>query len=95
MAFLEIQNISKTYVSHQKSVHALDNVSFTMEEHEFCCLIGYSGCGKSTLLRIVDGLIYPTSGQVLIKGNTVNRPGFDRGMVFQQFHLLPWNLSEA
>ena len=90
MAFLEIQNISKTYSSPQKSVHALDNVSFTMKEHEFCCLIGYSGCGKSTLLRIVDGLLYPTSGQVLIKGNTVNRPGFDRGMVFQQFNLLPW-----
>ncbi len=90
MAFLEVRNISKTYRSRQKDVQALDNVSFTMEEHEFCCLIGYSGCGKSTLLRIVDGLIQPTSGQLLIRGRTTDRPGLDRGMVFQQFNLLPW-----
>jgi len=90
VAFLEVRNISKTYRSRQKDVEALDNVSFTMEEHEFCCLIGYSGCGKSTLLRIVDGLIQPTSGQLLIRGRTTDRPGLDRGMVFQQFNLLPW-----
>ena len=76
--------------SQPKDIQALDSISLSMKEQEFYCLIGHSGCGKSTLLRIIDGLIKPTSGEVRIKGELINQPGWDRGMVFQHFNLLPW-----
>ncbi len=90
MSYLEVHNVSKVFRSQPRDVQALDSISLTMKEREFYCLIGHSGCGKSTLLRIIDGLIKPTTGEVRIKGELVNRPGWDRGMVFQHFNLLPW-----
>lgn len=97
MAYLEIQNISKVFKTGTgRSVqytHALDKINFNMDQGEFYCIVGPSGCGKSTLLRIVDGLIKPNGGQVTIDGRPVKEPGFDRGMVFQQFNLLPWRTA--
>jgi len=90
MSYLEVLNVSKVFRGQPKDVQALDGISLTMKEREFYCLIGHSGCGKSTLLRIIDGLIKPTTGEVRIKGELVNQPGWDRGMVFQHFNLLPW-----
>lgn len=90
MSYLEVLNVSKVFRGQPKDVQALDGISLTMKEREFYCLIGHSGCGKSTLLRIIDGLIKPTTGEVRIKGELVNRPGWNRGMVFQHFNLLPW-----
>ncbi len=90
MPYVEVRNISKVFRAQKKNVQALQNVSFTMEQRGFYCLIGHSGCGKSTLLRIMDGLIEPTSGEVLIRSKLTTHPGLDRGMVFQQFNLLPW-----
>ncbi len=55
---------------------------------------GPSGCGKTTLLRVIDGLIRPDSGEVLIDGRPVTRPSPDAAMVFQQFHLFPWKQLE-
>ena len=90
MSYLEVHKVSKVFRSQPKDIQALDSISLSMKEQEFYCLIGHSGCGKSTLLRIIDGLIKPTSGEVRIKGELVNQPGWDRGMVFQHFNLLPW-----
>lgn len=97
MAYLEIRDVSKVFKTRKGSVvqetPALADVTFSMELGEFYCLVGPSGCGKSTLLRIIDGLLPAETGQVLIDGERVTEPGFDRGMVFQQFHLLPWRTA--
>jgi NitT/TauT family transport system ATP-binding protein len=87
---LELRNVGCTFDSSRGSVVALRNVDLELQEHEFVCVVGASGSGKSTLLRLIDGLIAPTSGEVLVGGAPVAGPGRDRAMVFQQDCLLPW-----
>jgi NitT/TauT family transport system ATP-binding protein len=72
------------------ALDVLDDVSFTIEKGTFVSFVGPSGCGKTTLLRIIDGLIRPSRGEVLIDGETVCGPSATRAMVFQEFNLLPW-----
>lgn len=69
---------------------AIDGFSLTVDDGEFVSILGPSGCGKSTFLKIVDGLIQPTAGQVLLDGRPITRPGRDRAMVFQDPSLFPW-----
>jgi NitT/TauT family transport system ATP-binding protein len=83
---ITVQNVTKAY----ESTRALDDVSFSVSEGEFCCIVGPSGCGKTTLLRAIAGLDDPDSGSVLIDGDQVTGPGLDRGMVFQEYALFPW-----
>jgi NitT/TauT family transport system ATP-binding protein len=71
-------------------LEALRNINVQVERGEFISLVGPSGCGKTTMLRIVAGLEAATNGQVLLDGRTVDRPGGDRGFVFQSDNLLPW-----
>lgn len=69
---------------------AVKETSLTIEPGEFVCILGPSGCGKSTLLNSVAGYVKPSSGKVTVDGKTITSPGPDRGMVFQQYSLLPW-----
>jgi NitT/TauT family transport system ATP-binding protein len=69
---------------------ALEQIDFSVEKGEMICILGRSGCGKSTLLKILAGFVAPTSGQVLLRGLPVLRPGPDRGVVFQEDALFPW-----
>ena len=85
-----VSNVSKTFGSNESLVYALKNISFTVEEGSFVVIIGPSGCGKTSLLRIIDGLIPPNGGEVLIDGKPISGPGPDRSIVFQNFRLLPW-----
>ena len=71
-------------------VEALRDVSLQVTAGEFVCLVGPSGCGKTTLLRLMDGLLEPDSGQVIIDGDRRAKPGPHAGFVFQSFRLLPW-----
>ena len=87
---LEVDNVTRIFVSTHGRQVALENVSLKVHRREFVCVIGPSGCGKSTLIRIVAGLDDPTSGQVLLEGKPVSGPGSDRGMVFQGYTLFPW-----
>ena len=87
---LSIENVSKTFQSASRNVVALDQVSVSVAEGEFVCLVGASGCGKSTLLNIIAGLEKPDSGTVLADGKPVTAPGRDRLVMFQESALFPW-----
>jgi ABC-type nitrate/sulfonate/bicarbonate transport system ATPase subunit len=71
-------------------VEALKGINFSVKKDEFMTVVGPSGCGKTTLLRVIDGLIKPDKGEVLIDGKPITGPGEDRGVVFQNFGLMPW-----
>jgi len=90
VAKLELRNVSMVYSQRGKPFAAVRDVSLQVEAGQFISIVGASGCGKTTLLRIVDGLTTPTRGQVWVDGQAVNRPGPDRGFVFQQDALFPW-----
>ena len=91
---IELQNLSKTFQSNGKDVKAVDSVSLTVNEGEICVFLGPSGCGKSTTLKMINRLIKPTSGKILINGEdttdldpvTLRR---NIGYVIQQIGLFP------
>ena len=87
---LAVDHLGKVFGEGQDSVLALKDIDFQVHRREFICVIGPSGCGKSTLIRILAGLDYPTSGQVLLDDERVEGPSPDRGMVFQGYTLFPW-----
>lgn len=74
---------------------ALDDISVDVRDGEFLVLVGPSGSGKSTLLDLLGGLTRPSGGQILLDGEPVTGPGLDRGIVFQQYALLPWRSARA
>ena len=74
---------------------AIEDINLDIEHNTFVSIIGPSGCGKSTLLDIIAGLSSATSGEVLINGQVVDKPGPDRGMVFQNYALMPWMTVEG
>lgn len=71
-------------------VTALDHISFSIDDGEFVAVVGPSGCGKSTLLKVLSDLLQPSSGAVLLRGEKVDRPRRDIGVVFQSPVLFPW-----
>ena len=91
MASLTLDRLTMRYrTGRGELITALEDVSLHVKDREFCVLVGTSGCGKSTILRLVAGLTAPTEGEVLVDGTPVDRPGADRGMVFQSYTLFPW-----
>jgi putative ABC transport system ATP-binding protein len=95
---ISLQNVNRYYKAGERSVHALDHVSLTIERHEFVAVVGPSGCGKSTLLHLIAGLDRPTAGEIVVDGLCLTTADdaalthFRRrqlGLVFQFFNLLP------
>ncbi len=72
------------------AVEAVSDVSMEVKPGDFVSIIGPSGCGKSTLLNVVAGFVKPSEGGVTVDGRPTEKPGADRGMVFQQYSLFPW-----
>jgi len=93
MSVLEVQNVTKKFVTDHSEMLALDNVSISLGKDEFVCLVGPSGCGKSTLLRIIAGLEKADSGTIVFHGQPIEKPTPKIAMVFQLFGLLPWKTA--
>jgi NitT/TauT family transport system ATP-binding protein len=90
---LEIEHITKTFITDSTKMLVLDDVSFSIGKDEFVCLVGPSGCGKSTLLRVIAGLEHADSGRIVFQGQPITKPTPKIAMVFQLFGLLPWKTA--
>ena len=89
---LRVERLSHEFVGPEpgRRLRVLEDVDFDASPGEFIAVVGPSGCGKSTLLTLVDGLLRPTAGRVLVDGREVTGPGSDRALVFQAASLFPW-----
>jgi NitT/TauT family transport system ATP-binding protein len=86
-----VSDLEKTYVTRGRTlVHALGGISVDIDVGEFVTIVGQSGCGKTTFMKILAGLIPRSSGAVSLRGQPVNGPSRDIGIVFQDPVLLPW-----
>lgn len=90
MAFLELDNVTFGYGVGSDRYEVLQNLSLSVEENEFIAVIGFSGSGKSTLMSVLAGLLKPDRGRILLHGQPVEGPSPERGIVFQNYSLLPW-----
>src|SRR5262245_5622823 len=93
MAYLEISGVNKSYPRTQSGggrLPVLRDINMKIEENEFVCIVGRSGSGKTTLISLIAGLLEPDLGEILLEGKSIDRPGPDRGVVFQSYSLLPW-----
>lgn len=89
--FLSVENMTQRYPDGQGGeLTVFENATFGVEKGEFVVILGHSGCGKSTIMNILAGLSDPTSGVVVMDGAEVKGPSLDRGVVFQNYSLLPW-----
>jgi NitT/TauT family transport system ATP-binding protein len=89
---LEVAGLGVTYGTGDAAVHAVGDITFSVQRGRFVCIVGPSGCGKTTLLKALSGLLRPTRGRVAVAGRPVDRPPKDLAMVFQDYSrsLLPW-----
>lgn len=90
MPLLEVKGVSKGFGSGKQRAEVLEDINLEIETGEFVAIIGYSGAGKTTLMSLLAGLIKPDSGTVKLNGKAMDGPGPDRGIVFQNYSLLPW-----
>lgn len=87
---ISMRDVRKSYPAASGSTLVLDGITLDIAPGELISLVGPSGCGKSTLIRVFSGLLAPTRGRALLKGEPITRPRGDVGIVFQQANLLPW-----
>jgi nitrate/nitrite transport system ATP-binding protein len=87
---LELINVSKGFGEGKDRTEVLKNINLKIEESEFVAIVGYTGSGKTTLIKMMAGLLAPDKGEILFKGRPFNGPSRERGIVFQNYSLLPW-----
>jgi len=90
MPYLEVRAVEKSFVTPRGVTRVLGGASLALEDGEFVAIVGYSGSGKTTLISLVAGLLAPDAGEIVLDGARVTEPGPERGIVFQQYSLLPW-----
>lgn len=89
--YLSIERLTQRFPDGQGgTLTVFEDATFGIGKGEFVCILGHSGCGKSTIMNILAGLAEPTSGVVKMDGFEVSGPSLDRGVVFQNYSLLPW-----
>ncbi|MBX9642511.1 MAG: nitrate ABC transporter ATP-binding protein [Novosphingobium sp.] len=92
---LSLRGLIKSYTGGAGTTEVLGGIDLDVREGEFIAVLGFSGAGKTTLVSAVAGLIEPDSGQILLRGESIDGPGKDRGLVFQSYSLFPWLSVEA
>ena len=90
MARLELRGVCKGFDADSGRREVLKDIDLTIEDREIVAIVGYSGVGKTTLISLIAGLIMPDKGTITLDGKPVKGPGRDRGVVFQNYALLPW-----
>ncbi|ASF48753.1 nitrate/sulfonate/bicarbonate ABC transporter ATP-binding protein [Methylovulum psychrotolerans] len=90
MPLVELINVCKSYGDGKDKTSILKNINLSIKDGEFIAIVGFSGSGKTTLISTLAGLIQADSGQVLKQGKPITGPGPDRGVVFQNYSLMPW-----
>ena len=89
---IEIRDLTVDYVNEDRGERhrAIQSLTLDVRENEFLCVVGPSGCGKSTLIAAIAGFLRPAAGELTMDGRRITGPGADRGVVFQEYALLPW-----
>lgn len=87
---VELSDISKGFGRGYSRSTVLRDINLSVQEGDFVSIIGYSGTGKSTLINLIAGLLKPDSGSAKMDGTEITGPGPERGIVFQNYSLLPW-----
>jgi len=87
---LEFKGVTKSYGTGTQRTIVLNDINLRIEEGEFVAIVGFSGSGKSTLISLIAGLQQADAGELLVKGKAIAGPGPDRGVVFQNYSLMPW-----
>src|SRR6266487_2551757 len=90
MSFLELKNVSKGYGANGSRSEGRRDINLQSEKGEFGAIVGFSGAGKTTLINLITGLLKPDSGTARLNDLEITEPGPDRGVVFQNYSLLPW-----
>lgn len=90
MPFLELKNVHKGFGAAPARTEVLRDLNLQIEKGEFVAIVGYSGSGKTTLINLIAGLTRPDQGTVTLNDLEIREPGPDRGLVFQNYSLLPW-----
>jgi nitrate/nitrite transport system ATP-binding protein len=90
MTYLELNNVYKSYGEGENRTDVLSNINLSIEEGEFVAIVGFTGSGKTTLVNLINGLLKPTKGEVSFKGRPVKDTSHERGVIFQNYSLLPW-----
>jgi nitrate/nitrite transport system ATP-binding protein len=90
MAFLELKDVGKGFGRKAARTPVLEGINLHVQRGEFLAIVGYSGAGKTTLINMMAGLVAPDTGTITIDGKPITGPGADRGVVFQNYSLLPW-----
>jgi len=87
---IELSKVSKSYGTGPNATPVLKDINLKIKAGEFVAIVGFSGSGKTTLISLMAGLLKPDSGVALCKGREIDGPGPDRGVVFQNYSLMPW-----
>jgi len=87
---LELKGVCKSYGEGKAKTSILKDIHLDIRQGEFIAIVGFSGSGKTTLLSMIAGLLTADSGELLKNGKAISGPGPDRGVVFQNYSLMPW-----
>jgi nitrate ABC transporter ATP-binding subunit len=90
MSYLKIENMEIAFSTPKGKFVAVEEINLEVDKGQIISIIGHSGCGKSTIMNAIGGMVFPTKGKVVLNGREVTGPGPDRGIVFQNYSLLPW-----